>query len=83
MADELSSTVGIVALAAAAVAAFWAYGKAFGAEYDYCPRGGASCVSGWYGVALLASVAAVAAVSAVVLLRRKRPTRPGRGPSGS
>jgi hypothetical protein len=61
----------VIAGVAALVAVLWAYGKAAGGEWDYCPRGG--CISGWYGVAVLAVVAAAAAVAAWRLLGRRRP----------
>jgi hypothetical protein len=61
----------VVACVAALVAVLWGYGKAVGGEWDYCPRGG--CISGWYGVAVLAAVAAVAALAAWRLLGRGRP----------
>lgn len=42
----------LLAIVAAAVTALWAYGKAFGTEFDICPGG--VCYSGWLGVAAFA-----------------------------
>jgi hypothetical protein len=58
----------VVALAAAAIGAFWALFKASGAEADICPPG-SDCTSGWVGVAVFAAVAVVAGSLGFRLLR--------------
>ncbi len=54
----------------------WAYGKAFGSEFDVCPQDalelvgldGAECYSGWFGVAGFAALTFVAGLVAWRLL---------------
>ena len=58
----------VVAAASAGITALWAYGKAFGAEFDLCPDGG-ECYSGWFGVAAFAALTLVLSLLAWRLLR--------------
>jgi hypothetical protein len=57
------------------IAVWWAYGKAFGREFDICPRG--ACYSGWYVVAGSLAVALLFATAGVWLLRSSRDARTG------
>ncbi len=65
----------VVALLAAAITALWAYMKAFGTEADICP--GATCVSGWFGVAAFAALAVGAGWGGLRLVRRRDAGRAG------
>jgi membrane protein implicated in regulation of membrane protease activity len=64
----------LLAAASAGITLLWAYGKAFGAEFDLCPDGG-QCYSGWFGVAAFTAltVALVVAARRVVHATRERP----------
>ncbi len=52
----------VLAIGTAAVTTLWAYGKAFGTEFDICPGG--ECYSGWVGVAAFAALTLVLALAA-------------------
>lgn len=58
----------LIAIVTAAVTAVWAYGKAFGTEFDLCPDGG-ECYSGWFGVAAFGALTFVLVLIAWRLLR--------------
>ncbi len=59
----------VVAVAVGAVAALWTYGKAAGAELDFCPGGG-GCISGYWAAAGFWAIAVAAAIAGARLLRR-------------